>query len=75
VSCSPAAARDARLTVPPLLRFVQVVKLRCAGKHAANMNVVAQQLEERTGGIVIQRSGSTIYLCNHRAAAPPVEAH
>ena len=42
--------------------FVQVVKLRCAGKHAVDMKALAASLEQRTGGVVVHRSGGTVFL-------------
>ena len=39
-----------------------VVKLHCSGKRANDMNALASELEERTGGSVLFRSGGTIIL-------------
>ena len=39
-----------------------VVKLRCSGKRANDMKVLASELEEQTGGTVLFRSGGTIIL-------------
>ena len=39
-----------------------VVRIRCRGKPAANMRELAIALEEKSGGIVIHRSGSSILL-------------
>ena len=49
----------AHSSLGPLL---QVARLYCHGKHAANMKLVAQQLEELTGGVVVQRAGGTVLL-------------
>ncbi|KAK9828915.1 hypothetical protein WJX72_002774 [[Myrmecia] bisecta] len=43
-------------------RTSEVVRLYCHGKHAANMRVVAEQLEKQSGGIIVQRAGGTILL-------------
>ena len=40
----------------------QIAKLRCEGKHAANMKLLVAQLEERTGGIVVHKAGGTVFL-------------
>ena len=39
-----------------------VIKLHCSGKHANDMKRLADELEERTGGSVLFRSGGTIIL-------------
>ena len=39
-----------------------VIKLHCRGKHANDMKNLAHELEERTGGSVLFRSGGTIIL-------------
>ncbi|KAL6771450.1 hypothetical protein ACKKBG_A26440 [Auxenochlorella protothecoides x Auxenochlorella symbiontica] len=43
-------------------RTSEVVRLRCAGKPAADMKSLAQALETATGGQVVYRSGGTIIL-------------
>ncbi|KAL4433090.1 hypothetical protein ABPG77_006517 [Micractinium sp. CCAP 211/92] len=40
----------------------EVARLHCHGKHAANMKLLVQQLEEATGGIVVHRAGGTVLL-------------
>lgn len=43
-------------------QILQVARLHCHGKHAANMKLLVQQLEEATGGIVVHRAGGTVLL-------------
>ncbi|KAL4428246.1 hypothetical protein ABPG75_002335 [Micractinium tetrahymenae] len=40
----------------------EVARLHCHGKHAANMKLLVQQLEEATGGTVVHRAGGTVLL-------------
>jgi hypothetical protein len=42
--------------------YVQVAKLYCGGKAGVNMKLMAEALERETGGIVIHRSGGSVYL-------------
>ncbi|KAL4523071.1 hypothetical protein Ndes2526B_g07885 [Nannochloris sp. 'desiccata'] len=40
----------------------EVAKLYCGGKAGTNMKLMATALERETGGIVIHRSGGSVYL-------------
>lgn len=42
--------------------ILQVAKLYCGGKAGTNMKLMAEALERETGGIVIHRSGGSVYL-------------
>ena len=59
---SPAQPNAQSCRRPCWLVLLQVARLYCHGKHAANMKLVAQQLEELTGGVVVQRAGGTVLL-------------
>ncbi|GAB4814290.1 hypothetical protein N2152v2_001336 [Parachlorella kessleri] len=40
----------------------EVAKLYCKGKHATNMKLLTEQLEERTGGVVVHKAGGSVFL-------------
>ena len=42
--------------------MMQVARVYCHGKHAANMKVLVQQLEAATGGMVVHKAGGTVLL-------------
>ncbi|KAJ7530157.1 hypothetical protein O6H91_15G082200 [Diphasiastrum complanatum] len=41
-------------------RLCEVVKIKCEGPAALNMKKTQQDLEQRTGGLIVWRSGSTL---------------
>lgn len=43
-------------------RTNEIVKIRSHGRHAANMKKLAEDLEKKTEGIIIHRTGSVIYI-------------
>lgn len=52
---------------------MQVAKLYCGGKAGINMKAMAATLEQETGGIVIHRSGGSVFLYrggNHDPCQP-----
>lgn len=50
---------------------LQVARVYCQGKFAANMKLLEQQVEKVTGGIIVHRSGGTMLVYRGDDWQPP----
>lgn len=70
--CSPCPGLYVRTCCPRAVCLgLQVARLYCHGKFAANMKLLVQQLEEVTGGIAVHRAGGTVLLYRGDDWQPP----